>query len=120
MSSLQSSGVQGAVQMTGQPLQNIQPGQIRTLKLCFLALIASARDPAMFFAHTLREAMKGLGTNDRALIRVITTRSEIDLGAIKEEFAIKSGRQLRKWVQDDCSGDYEDLLIALMNGKQSY
>eukprot|EP01083_Nonionella_stella_P213908 771112_1 len=29
MSSLQSSGVQGAVQMTGQPLQNIQPGQIQ-------------------------------------------------------------------------------------------
>eukprot|EP01083_Nonionella_stella_P177082 621403_1 len=88
-----------------------------TLEMCFLALIAAAREPARFFADILHKSMKGPGTNDMALMRVVTTRSEIDLGAIKAQFAItKGGRSLRKWVEDDTSGDYQDLLIALMDG----
>lgn len=39
-----------------------------------------AKDPAMFFARRLYDSMKGAGTSDNDLIRVIVSRSEVNSG----------------------------------------
>lgn len=44
------------------------------------------------------KSMKGLGTNDRALIRVIVSRSEIDMVQIKEEFQRLYQKSLGDWI----------------------
>lgn len=55
-------------------------------------------DRAGFFAEHLLKSMKGMGTKDRDLIRLVVTRSEIDLGEIKQAFSYQSGKSLEDFV----------------------
>jgi 3-deoxy-D-arabino-heptulosonate 7-phosphate (DAHP) synthase len=48
------------------------------LKEGFLAIAQSALDPQAYFAERLYWSMKGAGTKDSQLIRVIVSRSEVE------------------------------------------
>ncbi|XP_064599888.1 annexin A7-like isoform X3 [Liolophura sinensis] len=80
----------------------------------FKALVQCARNRPEYFADKLHNAMKGLGTKDSALIRIVVTRSEIDLQNIKEVYQHKHGKTLMGRVQSETSGDYKKLLSAII------
>ncbi|XP_033209965.1 annexin B9-like [Belonocnema kinseyi] len=85
------------------------------IKKGLLSIVKVVKDRAGFFAEQLYKSMKGLGTDDRRLIRLIVTRSEIDLGEIKHAFMEKYGKSLEDMISGDCSGHYKKCLLALVS-----
>lgn len=78
-------------------------------------LVEYVQCPITFYAKRLYKAMHGPGTNDSALIRLIVSRSEIDLGTIKKEFEKLYDKTLVSYVKSDTSGDYRRALVALIH-----
>lgn len=74
---------------------------------------------AEFFAHQLHKSMKGLGTNDRQLVRLVVTRCEIDMTEIKEAFERLFGESLKSMIKGDTSGAYKHALYALIGEQRS-
>ncbi|XP_018561969.1 annexin B11 isoform X5 [Anoplophora glabripennis] len=80
----------------------------------FLAVIRSIKNQAAFFAKQLNKSMKGLGTNDRQLIRLVVTRCEVDMVEVKREYQAKFGESLADAIKGDTSGHYKKCLLALI------
>jgi annexin A7/11 len=81
--------------------------------LCAIFL-ASINTPE-YFATRVRDSIKGIGTKDTNLIRVIVSRADYDLGLIKQAYRQLYNRDMVADVQSDTSGDYKKILTALMN-----
>ncbi|EDW51622.1 GM15061 [Drosophila sechellia] len=79
----------------------------------FLAIVKCCKSKIDYFSERLHDSMAGMGTKDKTLIRIIVSRSEIDLGDIKEAFQNKYGKSLESWIKDDLSGDYSYVLQCL-------
>jgi annexin A7/11 len=84
------------------------------LRKGLLAIAQVIKHRPMFFADKLYKSMKGLGTNDDDLIRIVVTRSEMDMVQIKECFLEKYKQTLWNFIKDDTSGDYRKLLLGLV------
>ncbi|NP_001080144.1 annexin A1 gene 2 S homeolog [Xenopus laevis] len=84
---------------------------------CLTAIVKCASNRAAFFAEKLYKAMKGSGTRDKDLIRVMVSRSEIDMNEIKAQYQKLYGKSLHQAILDETKGDYETILIALCGGK---
>ncbi|XP_050429883.1 annexin B9-like isoform X1 [Adelges cooleyi] len=80
------------------------------------AIVKSVRDKSAFFAKRLHESLAGFGTDDRALIRIVATRCEIDMVDIKNAYMSLYGKSLEADIADDTSGDYKKCLTALVVG----
>ncbi|KAM6171866.1 annexin A13 [Erethizon dorsatum] len=85
------------------------------LQKAYLTLVRCARDLEGYFADCLYKAMKGMGTDEETLIRIIITRAEVDLQGIKAKFQEKYQKSLADMVSSDTSGDFQKLLVALLH-----
>uniref|UniRef100_A0A8C2ZGB3 Annexin n=1 Tax=Cyclopterus lumpus TaxID=8103 RepID=A0A8C2ZGB3_CYCLU len=81
-----------------------------------LAVVKCARSVPTYFAETLYYAMKGAGTDDNTLIRVMVTRSEVDLLEIRTEFRKLFACSLFSMIKGDTGGDYRKALLLLCGG----
>jgi annexin A7/11 len=79
-----------------------------------LAIVECVQSPAAFFARRIHKAIDGMGTDDQSLIRIIVSRSEIDLQSIKEEYERIFDCTLLSAIRGETSGDYKKILCALI------
>ena len=85
------------------------------IKKLLETVVGGLLDPAGYFAKRIRDSVKGVGTNDSRLVRVIVSRSEKDLGFIKQAYQRIYGRDLLHDVRDDTSGYYKEILTGLIS-----
>ncbi|KAL8227289.1 hypothetical protein R6Q57_017121 [Mikania cordata] len=83
-------------------------------RLALITILQYAENPAKHFAKVLHKSMKGLGTDDTTLIRVIVTRTEIDMQYIKAEYHNKYKKSLNDAVHSETSGHYRTFLLSLL------
>jgi len=85
-----------------------------------VAIVEYSKDPASFYCNKLKKAMKGLGTDDQTLIRIMVARAEVDLQLIRDVFGDRfgDGKTLKQWLEDDTSGAYREALVGLLLGNE--
>ncbi|KAK1385314.1 Annexin [Heracleum sosnowskyi] len=79
-----------------------------------VTVLNCAENPGKYYAKVLRKAMKGLGTDEKALTRVIVTRAEVDMQFIKSEYMKNNGKTLYEAVRSETSGHYKNFLLAII------
>ncbi|XP_010605242.1 annexin A7 isoform X4 [Fukomys damarensis] len=77
-------------------------------------ILQCALNRPAFFAERLYYSMKGAGTDDSTLVRIVVSRSEIDLVQIKQLFTHMYQKTLGTMIASDTSGDYRRLLLAIV------
>lgn len=75
-------------------------------------------DPLEYDAKLIRDAIKGLGTSDRILIEVLTSRRPDHIKQVHETFNKLNEQHLVDWLRGDTSGNYQAYLLALASGNR--
>lgn len=82
-------------------------------------VVALFYTPIDYDCFQLRKAVKGLGTDEDALIEILATRSQKDIEQIKVRYAeMYPGRTLVKDIEGDTSGGFKKILLALLDAKR--
>jgi annexin A7/11 len=85
------------------------------LEKALVAVVKSIENPASYFADLFEGAMKGRGTNEEKLIRVsLRCRDRMLMNEVKQCFASQFEVTLARRIQDETSGHFRDLLIAIV------
>lgn len=82
----------------------------------FITMLRSATNPALRDAILLEECMAGMGTKDeRLVVRVVRVHWDRQhKERVKSEYQRRYGKDLIQRVRGETSGDYRDLMVALL------
>ncbi|KAK8234461.1 hypothetical protein HDK77DRAFT_463627 [Phyllosticta capitalensis] len=72
-------------------------------------------DTAMH-AEALRKAMKGFGTNEREVIRVLSKLDPVQMHSLRQTYNQRFMRDLLKDLEKETSGDFRNALLACARG----
>ena len=84
-------------------------------KKALKTIVYATLSPSEYFATRVNDAIKGWGTKDHLLIRILITRDEIDMPQIKEAYKRLYNKDMVKAIESDTHGDYKKLLVEICN-----
>uniref|UniRef100_A0A8C9VKM7 Annexin n=1 Tax=Scleropages formosus TaxID=113540 RepID=A0A8C9VKM7_SCLFO len=96
--------------------ESIQRETSGSLQEVLLAVVKCTRRVPAYFAESLYYAMKGAGTDDQTLVRIMVTRSEVDMLDIRAEFRKMFATSLYSMIKSETSGDCRKTLLLLCGG----
>merc|ERR550514_2676756 len=77
-------------------------------------------DRPHFDAYSLRKAMKGIGSDDAALIEIICTKTNEEMKAIKAAYSeMFDRRDLEKDIVSETGGRFKRLLVSCVQANRS-
>ena len=82
-------------------------------KKAFRTIVYATLSPSEYFATRVNDAIKGWGTKDHLLIRILISRDEIDMPQIKQYFKQLYGKDMVQEIQNEISGEYQKLMLEL-------
>lgn len=71
-------------------------------------------------ADALHKAMKGLGTDEKALIKVLGRRTRAEIQSIAAAFETRHKKNLEKELISETSGHFRDVLVAIVKPVPDY
>ncbi|XP_042496820.1 annexin D5-like isoform X2 [Macadamia integrifolia] len=98
--------------------QAIKKGTSRKFQFALLTILRCAENPSKYFAKALYKTMKGFGTDEKTLTRIVVTRTENDMQLIKAEYQKKFKKTLVDAVYSDTSCHYRTFLLSLLDPDQ--
>ncbi|XP_035766600.1 annexin A3a [Neolamprologus brichardi] len=103
--------------ISGKTLQQSIEGEMSgDLENLLVAVVKCVKSVPGYFAELLHESMKGAGTDESTLTRIMVSRSEIDLLDIRAEFKKLYGHSLLSAIKSDLSGDQCECVKAICGG----
>ncbi|XP_077354289.1 annexin A3b [Festucalex cinctus] len=93
--------------------ESIEGEMSGNLEELLVAVVKCVKSVPAYLAERLFESMKGLGTTESTLTRILVSRSEIDLLDIRAEYKKLFGYSLYSKLESEVSGSYGDALKHL-------
>ncbi|XP_062414621.1 annexin A5a [Pungitius pungitius] len=104
-------------ELSGSDIEDSIEGETTgNLENLLLAVVKCARSVPQFFAEGLYKSMRRAGTDDDTLMRIMVSRSEVDMLDIRASFKRTYGASLYNTIQEDTAGDYQKALLYLCGG----
>uniref|UniRef100_G3PWL0 Annexin n=1 Tax=Gasterosteus aculeatus aculeatus TaxID=481459 RepID=G3PWL0_GASAC len=104
-------------ELSGSDIEDSIEGETTgNLENLLLAVVKCARSVPQFFAEGLYKSMRRAGTDDDTLMRIMVSRSEVDMLDIRASFKRTYGASLYNTIQEDTTGDYQKALLYLCGG----
>ncbi|XP_044061977.1 annexin A5a isoform X3 [Siniperca chuatsi] len=103
--------------LSGHDIEDCITGETTgNLENLLLAVVKCARSLPDYFAEGLYKSMRRAGTDDDTLMRIMVSRSEVDMLDIRASFKKTYGASLYTTIQEDTAGDYQKALLYLCGG----
>ncbi|XP_037329475.2 annexin A2 [Pungitius pungitius] len=80
-----------------------------------ILLLELLMPPLQYEAFRLQQAMAGLGTDEETLLEILCTRSGEKLREISAMYKLLFKKELEKELRGETSGDFTNLVLALLN-----